>query len=63
MKKLNKTGPSTDSWGTPLVTDLNRNSFLMVISIRLETLKQTKKRNAETKREIIYKVQPSTAKG
>jgi len=22
MKKLNKTGPSTDPWGTPLVTGL-----------------------------------------
>jgi len=26
MKKLNKTGPSTDPWGTPLVTGLQLDS-------------------------------------
>jgi len=26
MKKLNKTGPSTDPWGTPLVTCLQLDS-------------------------------------
>jgi len=27
MKKLNKTGPSTDPWGTPLVTGLQLDFF------------------------------------
>jgi len=26
MKMLNKTGPSTDPWGTPVVTDLQPDS-------------------------------------
>ena len=29
MKKLNKTGPSTDPWGTPLVTGLQLDTALL----------------------------------
>jgi len=55
MKKLNKTGPSTDPWGTPLVTSLQLDSAPLMKTKNYVALTASKQGRHEDGREGLDK--------